>query len=177
RLARVESRFAAARGVTRAAACPSAGSELIRVSAPGASSSAVASEPAAAISPGDRLLIGVGAGAGTTVAVSCGTPRPHHFSRSAEAMSAWVMLAAVLWLFMEKTMCSAEAKWAGCSDQSLRPVRRHSRMLAHPDIENITADNRSSHHWRRSIGPFPPAIEPGPKWAVVRHKCKARTTT
>jgi hypothetical protein len=35
--------------------------------------------------------------------------------------------------------------------------------LEHPDIENITADNRSSHHWRRSIRPSPTPSSHGPK--------------
>src|SRR5205809_124299 len=88
-------------------------------------------------------------------------PQPcWRWPRPAIALSASLMLAGVGWLLIEKVRCWPEAKCDECwaqTCQSLRAVPCHALVLLHPDIENITADNSRSHHWRRSIRP---SLEP-----------------
>src|SRR5207237_4910982 len=141
---------------TAADPCAGAEAELVAAEA----------EPAPDVGANDGTEAGVDPASATMIAPLAGTTLPHQSSRAEASRSASLMPAAVGWLFMEKPMCWEEAKWVGCSDQSRRAVRRHSRTLEHPDIENITADNRSSHHCRRSIRPSPQPSSPGPKWTV-----------
>jgi len=80
-----------------------------------------------------------------------------------------VMLALVTCFLTENARWSAEAKCAGWPAQVCQ-----SSSVAHPDIENDTEDNRSSHHCRRSMPPPQHSDEPGPTWTARAGSARRR---